>query len=362
MQSTGQLIMILSRCFIIGLCLYSGLGTAATFEYARDHSVVGEVTYTYSTIEQTLPDIARIHDLGYNEIKRTNPDVDTWLPGERTKIILPKRFVLPVVPHDGIVVNIPEMRLYYFPPVGTGEKAKVITHPIGIGREGWSTPYVTTRIIQKKENPSWYPPDSIRAKYAAEGTILPDVVKPGPENPLGAFAMRLGLPAYLIHGTNRPYGVGMRVSSGCIRLYPEDIESLFSMVPMETRVRIVNQPYKVGVMGRDIFLEANPFLEEDAELFDGNLTSVVKMLVNLSDDVEEYDVDWELAKQVINERKGEPVRIGRFLGNDTPLVASETADIEGRGMKDAMREVTIEPMLQQHALDLILETGLDNIQ
>ena len=308
---------------------------AEQYELKGRDSVVGEIGTAYSTPEQTLPDIARIYNLGYGEIKRANPAVDMWIPGDRQRIILPKQFVLPAVRHEGIVVNIPEMRLYYFPEPGAGGEQTVHTYPIGIGREGWATPYVDTRIIQKTEKPTWHPPESIREHYAAEGKILPERVPPGPENPLGEFAMRLGLPSYLIHGTNRPYGVGMRVSSGCIRLYPEDIESLFKMVNLDTPVQIINQPYKVGVLDGMIYLEANPFLVEDTEAFDGNLTSVVKMLVNLSDE-DAYVVDWELAKEVINKREGIPVNIGWM---ETPLDKAE-------------------PNLVSHALELKLETDL----
>ncbi|NNE37330.1 MAG: L,D-transpeptidase family protein [Gammaproteobacteria bacterium] len=299
---------------------------AETFEYHVDDSVVGNIAQTHSNYEQTLPDIARLHNLGYHEIKLANPDVDTWLPGEEERIVLPKHFVLPVASHEGIIINIPEMRLYYFPPSSDEKSRQVITHPIGIGREGWSTPYINTKIIQKNRDPHWYPPESVREHYAQDGKILPKVVKPGPENPLGRFAMRLGLPSYLIHGTNRPFGVGMRVSSGCIRLYPEDIESLFNQITLGTRVNIVNQPYKVGVIGNSIYLEANPFLEEDAELFDGNLTSVVKMLVKLSgDDI--YNIDWDLAKSVIDEQSGLPVEIGTLNRSRSIVAANNTEDV-----------------------------------
>ncbi len=320
-----------------------------TFEYYVDDSVVGKVSQTYSNYEQTLPDIARLHDLGYHEIKLANPEVDTWLPGEEQRIVLPKHFVLPVAKHEGIIINIPEMRLYYFPPSSDDKTRQVITHPIGIGREGWSTPYINTKIIQKNRDPHWYPPDSVREHYAEEGKILPKVVKPGPENPLGRFAMRLGLPSYLIHGTNRPFGVGMRVSSGCIRLYPEDIESLFSKIPLGTSVNIVNQPYKVGVIGNTIYLEANPFLDEDAELFDGNLTSVVKMLVKLSgDDI--YNIDWDLAKAVIDEQTGLPVEIGTLKRSSSMMVtANSETDM---GADDDMIET------ESSVLKLKLDTGI----
>ena len=311
--------------FLVMSLPLANVARGETFEYLSMNSVIGSVSETYSNQEQTLPDIARLHDLGYHEIKLANPEVDTWIPGDRQKIILPKYFVLPVAKQEGIIVNIPEMRLYYFPPAANGESRQVITHPIGIGREGWSTPYVNTKIIQKNKDPHWYPPQSVREHYALEGKILPKVVKPGPENPLGNFAMRLGLPAYLIHGTNRPYGVGMRVSSGCIRLYPEDIESLFSKITLGTKVNIVNQPYKVGILHEKIYLEANPFLDEDAELFDGNLTSVVKMLVNLSQE-NAYDIDWDLAKAVIDKRTGIPVEIGTLKSQFQLMTSVDTQD------------------------------------
>ena len=148
--------------------------------------------------------------------------------------MVPSQFVLPVAPRDGIVLNVPEMRLYYYLPKKKNQPREVITYPLGVGREGWNTPYITTNIVEKKASPNWYPP-------------LPEIVKAGPDNPLGDFAMRLGQRDYLIHGTNKPYGVGMRVSHGCIRLFPEDIEALFEKVALKTPVRIINQPYKIGV-------------------------------------------------------------------------------------------------------------------
>ena len=314
---------------------------AEYYEMSASDTVVGEMAKTYSRLDQTLPDIARIHDIGFTDIKRANQKVDTWIPGEKTEIVLPKQFVLPVVPHVGIVVNVPEMRLYYFPAGQKGENRQVYTYPIGIGREGWATPYVTTKIAQKIKDPAWHPPESIRAEHARQGDILPKVVKPGPENPLGAFAMRLGLPSYLIHGTNRPYGVGIRVSSGCIRMYPEDIKALFAMVPVGTQVRIVNQPYKIGVLNGLVYLEASTYLEEDTSLFEGNLTSVVKMLVSVSNE-QKYDVDWELAKKVISERHGIPVQVGRIL--DEPMQEYAEAD-------KVRRQSSNQPMLK-------LETGL----
>ena len=182
--------------------------------------------------EDTLSDIARRFNLGYDEVVNANPGVDpvaARAPARR--IVLPTQFVLPDAPHEGIVVNLAALRLYYFPKAAKSEPRQVITYPIGIGMVGWATPTGTTKIVSKRKDPFWTPPASVRKEHAAEGDILPARVPPGPDNPLGAFAMNLGWPSYLMHGTNKPAGVGMRASHGCIRLYPEDIATLFQAAP-----------------------------------------------------------------------------------------------------------------------------------
>lgn len=305
-----------TRLFLTIVCLLIAVGSQAhAVIYKLDNkkdSVIGEIKIITSIHKDTLPDIARANGLGYEEIKLANPRLNTWIPGEGSKVILPEQFVLPQGSRKGIILNIPEMRLYYFPHTGKGKEREVITYPLGIGREGWNTPYESTSVISKIKNPAWYPPESIRREHQDSGELLPKVVKPGPDNPLGDYAMKLGIPSYMIHGTNKPYGVGMRVSHGCIRLYPEDIKDLFERVKIGTPVSIVNQPYKVGSKDGKIYLEAHPYLKEDAEKFAGNLTSVVKMVVNITTE-HQYTIDWDLAKRVINERKGIPVVIGRFL-------------------------------------------------
>ncbi|MEQ8290112.1 MAG: L,D-transpeptidase family protein [Gammaproteobacteria bacterium] len=275
-------------------------------------TVIGEVSQTRADLKDTLLDIGRRHGFGYFDMKLVNPDVDTWLPGAGREIVLPSKFVLPHAPREGIVMNVPEMRLYYYPPRKKGEPQYVLTYPLGVGREGWNTPYMSTRVIEKKKNPNWYPPESIREEHEQAGDPLPRIVKAGPDNPLGDYAMRLGRPEYLIHGTNKPYGVGMRVSHGCIRLYPEDIESLFQQVSLNTPVNIINQPYKVGVKNNVIYLEAHPFLDEDATLFENNLTSVVSLLVKISDE-RDYEIDWAAAYDAINNPTGVPRVIGMYL-------------------------------------------------
>jgi len=336
---------MIARLLLITLLLsVTFVCRAEYYEMSIHDSVVGEMARTYSRQDQTLPDIARIHDIGFMDIKRANQKVDTWMPGEKTEVVLPKQFVLPVAPPVGIIVNIPEMRLYYFPAGQKGETRQVYSYPIGIGREGWATPYITTKIIQKKKDPAWHPPESIRAEHAREGHPLPKVVPPGPENPLGQFAMRLGLPSYLIHGTNKPYGVGLRVSSGCIRMYPEDIKALFGMVPVGTPVRIVNQPYKVGVLNGKLMLEASPYLEEDTDQFEGNMTSVVKMLVEVSKQ-HKYEVDWDLIRKVITERDSIPVEIGRVTNE--PLEEYTAADKTTRTSASNTAPPSSSPVVQQ---------------
>ena len=224
--------------------------------------VIGNVTVIKAGYDDTLVDIARRHGLGYHDVVRANPDVNVWLPGEGTDVVLPTRFVLPSGPREGVVLNLAEYRMYFYPEANPGEPAYVITYPISIGRMDWETPLGLTSVVAKVVNPSWYPPASVHQERIDEGRPpLPRIVPPGPDNPLGSRAMRLGLPGYLIHGTNRPAGVGMRVTHGCIRMFPEDIEFLFDRVPVKTRVRILNEPIKVGWDGDELVMEVHPVLE-----------------------------------------------------------------------------------------------------
>ena len=294
---------------------------AKALRYVLDDSgatLIGEIVTTEAGERDTLLDIARLYGFGYQDMKLVNPELDTWLPGAGQKVILPAQFILPAARQEGIVLNIPEMRLYYYPPPAKGGPREVLTYPLGIGREGWATPYIATRIIEKKVRPSWYPPESIRREHAEAGDPLPKVVRPGPDNPLGDYAMRLGRPEYLIHGTNKPYGIGMRVSHGCIRLYPEDIEALFAEVTLKTPVNIINQPYKLGVKDEVIYLEAHPFLQEDSEQYQNNLTSVVSLLIDMADG-RDYELDWDKAHEAISRPTGLPVAIGMFLPEVGPV-------------------------------------------
>ena len=236
--------------------------SAEQFELPPDgNDVVGSVAVIAARADETLLDIARRHGLGYEDIVRANPNVDTWLPGQGTEVLLPTQFILPPGSRKGVILNLAEYRMYYFPEPADGEPAIVMTYPMSIGRMDWETPLGRARIISKVRNPTWYPPDSVRAEHAADGDPLPRIVPPGPKNPLGKFAMRLSLPGYLIHSTNRPAGVGMRVTHGCIRMFPEDIRFLFEQVSVDTPVRIINEPVKVGWNGDELVMEVHRTLE-----------------------------------------------------------------------------------------------------
>ncbi len=252
----------------LGCALLGGSASALTYPLpADDIDVIGQVERITAVREDTLLSLGREYGVGYEEMRQANPDVDVWLPGEGTEVVIPSQFILPEGERSGIVVNIAEMRLYYYPPVADGEPARVETYPISVGRMDWSTPLGESRITEKTENPYWFPPESILTERAQQGRPLPDAVPPGPENPLGKHKMRLSIPggAYLIHGTNEPRGIGMRVTHGCIRMFPEDVESLFERVPSGERVRLVNEAVKAGWTGERLLVEAHPVLPEDAQ-------------------------------------------------------------------------------------------------
>ncbi|SFD92065.1 L,D-transpeptidase family protein [Nitrosomonas sp. Nm166] len=233
-----------------------------SFNPARD-DVVGTLQVITANEDDTLSDIARRFNLGYEEIVSANPHVDPWLPGAGTQIVIPTQFVLPDAPRQGIVINLSAMRLFYYPKTKVGELQKVITHPVGIGRIEWKTPEGTTRITSKKANPAWIPTPSIRKEYAKKGDPLPAVVPPGPDNPMGTHVLKLDWPSYAIHGTDKPPSIGLRGSYGCLRMYPEDIVCIYNDVPVGTPVRVVNQPHLLGWRGNTLYLQTYPILEDD---------------------------------------------------------------------------------------------------
>jgi L,D-transpeptidase ErfK/SrfK len=309
---------------------------------APGDDVVGAVTVVTARHEDTLLEIARRHGLGYEDIVRANPGVDTWLPGEGTQVVLPTRYVLPPGPRRGLVLNLAEYRMYYYPEAEEGKPAVVMTYPMSIGRMNWETPLGITSIVAKVRNPSWYPPDSIRAEHAAAGDPLPKIVPPGPQNPLGGYAMRLGIPGYLIHSTNKPAGVGMRVSHGCIRMFPEDIDYLFGRVDVKTPVRIINEPVKVGWQGDELFVEVHRTLETDAPVpdfddLDGDgvlaadldmppvrnaMTALTEQFVAATGERRGM-LDWDVAEELLSRADGIPAPAGRKINDAATSAASE---------------------------------------
>jgi L,D-transpeptidase ErfK/SrfK len=309
------------------------------------YDVIGAVSTIAARKEDTLVDIARRHGLGYQDIVRANPEVNVWVPGEGTEVILPTQYVLPPGPRDGVVLNLAEYRLYYFPKVKEGETAYVMTYPISIGRMDWETPLGKTSVISKVRNPSWYVPQSVLDEHIADGNPLPRIVPPGPDNPLGKYAMRLGLPGYLIHGTNRPAGVGMRVTHGCVRMFPEDIEFLFGKIDLNTAVRIINEPIKMGWSGNDLVMEVHPVLEvvlpevaDEAvdEATDENAEDVLDVVVETKDPLtyvtEQFiettaerpgQLDWDRVEQLVNRSEGIPTSVGQGIKNAATSAAFE---------------------------------------
>lgn len=245
------------------------------FLTSEDQTVVGEPQIVLTNVNDTFSDLARTYGLGYDELVAANPDIDPWLPGEGRAVLLPTQYVLPDVPKQGVVLNIATKRLFYYPAAMDGEPPKVLTYPIGIGRVGWETPLGETTVVAKAKNPSWWVPASVRKEHAEMGDPLPSVVPPGPENPLGTRVLKLNMPGYLIHGTNQPYGVGMRVSHGCVRLYPENIEFLYTLVNIGESVTILNEPYQLGARDGLLYFEAHEPLEDDAIAAEDRLQQVV---------------------------------------------------------------------------------------
>ncbi len=287
---------------------------------AAGGDLIGRMRALVTGADTILLDVARSHDLGMIEISAANPGVDPWVPGEERLIVLPTQHVLPDARRRGIVINLAELRLYFFPRKGPPE-----THAIGIGREGVETPLGNTKIVRKRKNPAWYPTAATRRDNPA----LPRVVPPGPDNPLGTRALYLGWPTYLIHGTSKPYGVGRRVSRGCIRLYPEQIEDLFDKVPIGTPVTVLAQTIKAGWHGGELYLEAHPDPDQLEEL-----EATYRMTLKPPPPVHDYirekagdavdRVDWDFVDAELIARRGYPVRITRAVGRKR-LALRETA-------------------------------------
>jgi len=273
----------------------------------QGEDMIGAVRIMIAKPEDTLLDIARRFGLGYTEIVAANPGVDPWVPGAGTRVVVPTQFVLPPPPRRGLVLNLAQLRLFYFPTPKPGEPAQVMTFAVGIGTDYARTPLGETRITRKTVDPIWRPTQDIREEHAAEGRWLPAEVKAGPENPLGKHALYLALPGgYLIHGTNKPWGIGMRVSHGCIRMYPEGIEALYPQVPIGTPVRIIDERYLLGFRQRIPYLQVFPAVEEREEP-NATLTPAVEMIVKGLP--RSQAPDWNKTIATLTEQRGIPIPI-----------------------------------------------------
>ena len=321
---------------------------------SADQSVVGEPQIVFATEANTFSDLAREYGLGFDELVAANPGIDPWLPGEGTPVLLPTQYVVPNVPRDGIVLNIASKRLFYFPARSEEQPQTVLTYPIGIGRVGWETPLGSSTVIAKARDPSWYVPASVRRENRELGYPDPAIVPPGPDNPLGKFVLKLDIPGYLIHGTNQPYGVGMRVSHGCVRLYPENIELLFELVGRGESVAIINEPYLVGQRDGELFFEGHMPLEDDEVSAEDHLQAI---FASLQPDDADSPVDFDAAqiRIIAAEAFGVPVKIARA---DTSEVMARARVIKNTvepdpnmPSLDEVRALLDEPVAQEDVPD-----------
>ena len=300
------------------------------FALTPEQKVVGEVREYVVQPGEGLNEIARKFNLGYTVLAAANPGVDQFAPGVGRKLIIPSLYVLPDAPRRGIVINLAQYRLFYFPPGGD----RVETYPLGLAVFGSKTPIGTTSVVRKEPRPTWYPPASIRA----ERPELPAMIPPGPDNPLGDYALHLGWPRYLIHGTNKPDGVGRNVSHGCIRMYPEDIERLFNEVSVGIPVRTVSQPAGAGwsedgALYVKVFPSRTQVEEIDIdrpvshEPADG-LDRVVRAEAGSGAD----SVNWDAVMQAARDRTGIPVvvadRSGMARNRTQPSYTREAAQTD----------------------------------
>src|SRR5512139_1258187 len=321
LTATTRLVFCLH--ILVLLCCWSIPGRAATFVLPTDGStIVGQFQVVTVDPRNTLLDIARHFDLGYEEITLANPGLSIWLPGEGTPIVVPTEFILPPKPWQGVVLNIPQRRLYYFPRPEANEPATVVTFPVGIARPGWPTPLGTTRIIGKYKDPAWFVPKSIQEEHRKQGEFdFPKYFPPGPDNPMGMLAMETGFDKIFIHGTNRPWGVGMRVSHGCLHLYPEDAAALFPDLPIGTTVRIINQPVLVGARGSQLYLSVS----EPADAYPDDVDSLLLRAVDavaLYTEQTPAEIDWDRVREAVAAKRFVPIPVSVGAPSLDDIIAS----------------------------------------
>lgn len=304
-------IRTLFACFLLLLAIVgNAYATTYNLPNTRGDTVVASSTGDTVTItvdqDQTLLDVAKRFNLGQTEIVTLNPTLDRWLIKKGTVVRLPNRRILPNSPHEGITLNIAEYRMYYYP---ADQPGTVRSYAHGIGRQDWQTPLGRTTVIKKVKDPAWHPPESIRREHAANGDPLPAIVPPGPNNPLGAYALYLNLPGdYRIHGTDvdKIYGIGMQITHGCVRMYPEDIQALYNSVPVGTPVYIVKQPIKVGWLNNTLYIEAHPDLEGEEKTQDQRYAVALALIQKANND-ELPEFDQVALNKALKDLDGTPV-------------------------------------------------------
>ena len=302
--------MTLRPVSIVMAVLTLALPRLALADY--DLPYIGENKTYRAKYEDTFVHLARDYNLGFVEMRAANPGIDPWIPGSGKKLTLPMRHILPDAPRKGIVINLADMRLYAF----VNGDAEPYSFPIGIGREGLNTPEGSTTVVRKVQGPIWRPTPRMRK----EKPELPEVVYPGPENPMGTHAMYLGWSQYAIHGTDKPFGIGRRSSSGCIRMYPEGILKLYDLIPVGTKVTVVNQPIKAAWIGDRLYIEAQPSVDQaiameengavmEHKLTEADMSRIIKVAGEFKDKVR-----WAAVRTAVRERAGYPVEIARRPG------------------------------------------------
>ncbi len=292
-------------------------------------TIIGRLQVVKVLKGQTLTDIGRRFNLGYEEMRRANPELSPWLPPVGAPVLLPTEFILPDAPHTGIVVNVAAMRLFYFVPHKPGQPQIVITHPVGIGRAKFPTPIGVTHVVAHQKGPVWVVPRSILAEHASEGAALPHVVGPGPLDPLGNYALQLGWPEILLHGTNKPVSVGWPVSHGCIHMFPEDIKQLFYLVPNGTELHTVDQPYLFGWRNGRLYMVAYGPLKGSKRPWKTDWRQLLPHLITHAERVElrrhGQKIDWTRVGQLVANPRGVPVPVsGNEGGGIAHVIAAAT--------------------------------------
>ena len=309
------------------------------FTITQNEDVIGQLATIRLEKEDTLPDIARHFSLGLNAINAANPGVDTWVPKAGERVLLPLSFILPDAPRKGIVVNLATMRLFQYKE--NGASTLVTTYPVGVGTFERPTPMGQMHVVRKTFRPSWYVPPTIAQDRRKKGDILPAIVPPGPDNPLGEHALYLSKWTYLIHGTNKPASIGLMATNGCLRLYPENVKTLFDETPLKTTVLIINQPYLIGQQNGVLYLEAHEATQKSDTLESEKLYKKLKAIENKT----HLPLDWEKIKKVQTEALGIPVPILE-LSKGSKIDTARPVEIKHPGILYGKPEI---PALKPHA-------------